>query len=82
MQALETNEGGHLRCGNTLKKLEKMEKYGPNAKVAVHGLNYGEIWAKYIKILFLHNWQYYIQLIPPPTLGTAVLKWISCQLSP
>ena len=34
-------------------------------------------------ILFVcHNWQYYIQLIPPPTLGTAVLKWISCQLSP
>jgi hypothetical protein len=32
MQALETNEGGHLRCGNTLKKLEKMEKYRPNAK--------------------------------------------------
>jgi hypothetical protein len=35
MQALETNEEGHLRCGNTLKKLEKMWKYGPNAKVAV-----------------------------------------------
>jgi hypothetical protein len=35
MQALETNEGGHLRCGHTLKKLEKMWKYGPNAKVAV-----------------------------------------------
>jgi hypothetical protein len=35
MQALETNEGGRQRCGNTLKKLEKMEKYGPNAKVAV-----------------------------------------------
>ena len=34
MQALEKNRG-HLRCGNTLKKLEKMEKYGPNAKVAV-----------------------------------------------
>lgn len=33
-------------------------------------------------ILFVcHNWQYYIQLIPHPTLGTAVLKWISCQLS-
>jgi uncharacterized protein (DUF1330 family) len=35
MQTLEKNGGGHLRCGNTLKKLEKMEKYGPNAKVAV-----------------------------------------------
>jgi hypothetical protein len=35
MQAVETNEGGHLRCGNTLTKLLKMEKYGPNAKVAV-----------------------------------------------
>jgi hypothetical protein len=35
MQALETNEEGHLRCGNTLTKLLKMEKYGPNAKVAV-----------------------------------------------
>jgi hypothetical protein len=35
MQALETNEGGHLRCGHTLKKFEKMWKYGPNAKVAV-----------------------------------------------
>jgi hypothetical protein len=35
MQALETNEGGHLRCGNTLTKLEKMEKFGPNAKVVV-----------------------------------------------
>jgi hypothetical protein len=33
MQALETNEGGHLRCGNTLTKLEKMEKFGPHAKV-------------------------------------------------
>jgi len=35
MQAVETNEGGHLRCVNTLTKLQKMEKYGSNAKVAV-----------------------------------------------